>query len=187
MKKILIAVMVMAALGCAKVSVETTKPIKVDVTMRIDIYQHVEKEASSIEDQIYGKKDKQLNSLLAIMVPEAYAQENSPAEINEAIERRKARAGEIEGYFNKGYAGEKLDGLLQVMEDVPEEVSEKVAAAVKEENRDRMIIYSATADSNKLPLEETQLFFYADHYQRAKKGCWFEVKEKDGSIVWKKK
>jgi uncharacterized protein YdbL (DUF1318 family) len=186
MKKLVIIAMVAAVLGCAKLSVEATKPIKVDVTMRIDIYQHVEKEASSIEDRIYGKKEKQLNSLLKVIVPEAYAQETPVAAVDEAIAHRKARAPEIEDYSVKGYVGEKLDAFLQVRDGVPDDFKGKVTQAVEAENRDREIIYKATAENNKIAVEGAQQFFYIDHYQRAKAGCWFEVQKKEGK-VWKQK
>ena len=60
MRKIALLLLTIIAFGCAKVQVETTKPIKVDVNMRVDVYQHVVKDVESVNDQIYYTSFKKL-------------------------------------------------------------------------------------------------------------------------------
>lgn len=122
-------------------SVETKKPLKVDINMRLDVYQHVVKEAESIEYQIYGNNEAQMNSIWGISA--VYAADS----LSEAVERRKQRALKIENYFNKGYIGENRNGYLKLLKsDAPYEVKEVITA----ENEDRKIIYQSTADRNKV-------------------------------------
>ncbi len=53
---IIVLVMVIFALGCARVRVETPKEgIKVDISMRLDIYQHVSKDIDDIESMVSGR------------------------------------------------------------------------------------------------------------------------------------
>lgn len=173
-------------LGCAKVDLQTSKPIKVDISMRVDVYQHVSKEVDSIEDQIYGDQQKKLNFLFGSQL--AYAQEYDAA-LSDAIQGRKNRLGEIEDYFRKGYVGENKEAYLQMRsEKVPQDLQGKVQAVVHEENGARKAIYQATAKKNGVDVSQTEKIFFQDHYGRAASGYWFEVyDEGQGRFVWKQK
>ena len=51
---------ILFAVGCAKVRVEAPKEaFKVDISMRLDIYQHVGKDIDSIENIVSGAAQKQ--------------------------------------------------------------------------------------------------------------------------------
>ena len=55
----LLMVFLMASLGCARIKVEAPKePIKMDISMRLDIYQHVQKDIDDIESIVSGSKEK---------------------------------------------------------------------------------------------------------------------------------
>ena len=75
---VLSLLVVCLSFGCAGVQVGGTKePIKVDVTMRLDIYQHIEKDIDAIESIVSGSSkdgpaDKQ--SLLDFCCRNAYAE-----------------------------------------------------------------------------------------------------------------
>lgn len=179
MKKLGVALVIVILFGCAKVSVETKKPLKVDINMRLDVYQHVVKEANSIEDQIYGSNQPQMNSLFSIGV--VYAADN----LEDTIERRKQRAAKIEDYFNKAYIGERRNGYLEVIKsDAPDQVKEIISG----ENKDRKIIYENTAKKNDAKLSAVEKIFFKDHYKRAPSGWHFELYNQDkGKYTWQKK
>lgn len=179
MKKLGAILIVFMLLGCARVAVETKKPLKVDINMRLDVYQHVVNEAESIEDQIYGNGNAEMNFLLG--VSEVYAADN----LSEAIERRKERAPRIESYFNKGYIGEDRNGYLKLIKsDAPDEVKKVIV----KENKDRRIIYQNTANKNNTKLSAVEKIFFKDHYKRAPSGWYFEIySQSKEKYIWQKK
>ncbi|MFC1599192.1 DUF1318 domain-containing protein [Candidatus Omnitrophota bacterium] len=153
--------------------------------MRVDIYQHVVKDVESINDQIYGDQEKQLN--FNFLMQSAFAADSS-SEAQEAISRRKSRVKTIEGYFAKGYIGENKDALLQMRGDVPSGLKSEVASILKEENRDRDIIYRETAQKNKANISEIRKVFFSSDLKRARGGYYFEVYSKEkGKYIWIKK
>jgi len=94
----------MVGIGCARVSLQgSEKPIKVDISMRLDVYQHVEKDADSIENIVSGGKDKQ--SFLNLFVSVAYAQEEMSPEVHDAALRRKDRRATLLGGSRKAWWG----------------------------------------------------------------------------------
>ncbi|MBU1112251.1 MAG: YdbL family protein [Candidatus Omnitrophica bacterium] len=175
MKKFGVVLLMFAVLGCAKLNVETKEPIKVDINMRIDVYQHVAKDAESINDQIYGNNEKKINFLFNFS--QAYAA--SVDDLEAAIERRKARAGQIEENFNQGYIGENRKALLEVRS----KAAAGIESLVNSENADRQIIYQYTAEKNGVDVSETQKVFFQDDYERASSGWWLEV----SPGTWKQK
>ncbi|MFO8052707.1 MAG: DUF1318 domain-containing protein [Candidatus Omnitrophota bacterium] len=179
MRKVTFFVFLIVLIGCARVAVETKKPLKVDINMRLDVYQHVVKEAESIEDQIYSNDNPQMNSILS--VGSVYAADDS----SEAIERRQQRAPKIESYFNKGYIGENRNGYLKLIKsDAPSQVKEIISG----ENKDRKIIYENTAKKNDAKLSAVEKIFFKDHYQRAPSGWYFEVYDSGkGEYTWQRK
>lgn len=181
MRNFRLFILIVVLLGCAKVNLQTSQPIKLDINMRVDVYQHVAKDVESIQDQIYGKSEKKLNGISLFEI--AYAQEQS--EVSAAIERRKERINKINDYFSKGYIGESKDALL-VARGLPPDLRQEVEATISGENSDRSIIYQATAQKNGAALSEVSKVFFEDDYKRAGAGSWFEV-HKGGSYNWEKK
>lgn len=171
-------------IACAKVSVETKKPIKVDISMRIDVYQHVIKDVESIEGQIFGNTEKQMNFLWGIK--EVFAAE-MPSEVKNAIERRKQRVADIEDYFTKGYVGLNKNAYVEIR-SVSKSLESEVEAAISEENRDRKITYSYTAEKNGVELSQVEEVVFKDHFKRAPAGYWFQMYDEDrGEYIWKQK
>ncbi|MFA5115512.1 MAG: DUF1318 domain-containing protein [Candidatus Omnitrophota bacterium] len=150
---IVIAGILVAGLGCARVRVEGPKePIKVDISMRLDIYQHVAKELDDIESIVSGSKDK--GSLLNFFVTDAYAQGSLSADIEKAALSRRDRRPELIALEQKGIVGENKSGLVQIM---PGSGADAAAnALVGQENNDRMAIYSSVAAKNGVSLDEVQ-------------------------------
>ncbi|MDD4183234.1 MAG: DUF1318 domain-containing protein [Candidatus Omnitrophica bacterium] len=184
MKKVFFILSTVALISCAKVNLQTSQPLKVDINMRVDVYQHVAKDVESIQDQIYGSTPKQINAIL--LMNEAYAQEYS-ADVTAAIERRKTRLGTIDKYFAKGYIGENKDAYLQyVAKGLLTDLKNTVESIIAEENADRSAIYKAIAQKNGVDVSETAKVFFDDDYKRAPSGYWFEVYE-GGQYIWKQK
>lgn len=178
-------------LGCARVRVEAPKePIKVDISMRLDIYQHIEKDIDQIENIVSGSqgknkaesKDKQ--SLFDYFVHNAYAQEGLSPEVEDAALRRKDRRSELVSWQGKGVVGENKSGLVEIR--MPENADSSVKELAEAENKDRMIIYQAVAKKNNSSVEEVEKIYAKRLQQDAPNGTPTEVlNETTGAYEWK--
>ena len=116
---VLVLLVIFANVGCARVQVQAPKePIKVDISMRLDIYQHIENDIDKIEDIVSGEKEKgkspdKPQSLLDFFIGNVYAQELDP-QIEQAALRRKDRHPELISGQQKGVFGENRLGLLEI-------------------------------------------------------------------------
>jgi len=165
----LLTLAVILNLGCARVRVEAPKePIKVDIAMRLDIYQHVQKDIDAIEDIVSGaqneSKPAEKQSLLDHCVNFAYAQEGLSPEVEEAALRRKDRYAQINSWQEKGIVGENKLGLLEVRDKKAVD-TQLLEELIKAENNDRVVIYQSLAKKNNTSLEEIQKI-YAERLQR---------------------
>ena len=150
------------SLGCAKMQIGGTKePIKLDLSARLDIYQHVEKDIDAIESIVSGSKDNKSvvnkQSLLGIFVREVYAQEGLSSEVEQAALRRKNRLGELSSWEAKGVIGENKNGLVEIRDS--QGVSSAAGQIVAGENADRIIIYQSVANKNGTSIEEVQKLY----------------------------
>lgn len=187
MKKVMFVLGCFFVLGCAKLTVGTKDPIKVDINMRVDVYQHVVDQAESINDQIYGDDgNTKLNSIFNMNC--AYAADDS-SQVSEAIQRRKDRADVVEQYFNKEYIGENKKALLEIIKkDLSASVKSQVKEVIEDENENRNIIYNSIAEKNGIKLEAVRKIFLKKDYERAPAGVWFQVySEEKGKYIWEKK
>lgn len=142
--------------GCARVQVVAPKePIKVDIAMRLDVYQHVEKDIDAIEDMVSGGKALgKLHSMLNIFTGIAYAEEALPADVEEAAMRRSARYDELSAAEAKGIIGESNSGLVELRGAGPDGAS--LSRLISAENEDRMIIYKSVAKKNGATVDEVR-------------------------------
>ncbi|MDD5254493.1 MAG: DUF1318 domain-containing protein [Candidatus Omnitrophica bacterium] len=192
MKKLLVfLVSLIVVFGCARVSVQAPKePIKVDISMRLDIYQHVQKDIDAIEGIVSGGKTEAQSteggqSLLFSVVSCAYAEDAglSP-EVEQAALRRKARAQELSRGQAQGLIGESKLGLVELRGS---DASGSFAPLVQAENEDRLAIYRALAAKNNASLESIQKV-YAQRLQKdAPAGTPIEELQADGTYQWKNK
>lgn len=151
------------SLGCARIRVEAPKePIKMDISMRLDIYQHVAKDIDDIENMISGnqtqaKPNNSQSRFFDYFVLSAYAQEGLSPEVEAAVSRRKQRRSELVAWLQKGAVGENSSGLVVIR------ASDAADAALKElvsaENSDRMVIYQAVSQKNNASIEEVQKLY----------------------------
>lgn len=139
------------SLACARVQVEAPKePIKVDVSMRLDIYQHIEQDIDEIENLV-SSKDKQ--SWLDILVPNAYA-DSFPAEVEEAVSRRADRRAQLVSFEGQGAIGENRNGLVELKGS-----DASAQSLIDAENQDRMLIYKAIAQKNGGTVSDVQSLY----------------------------
>ena len=190
---ILLALGLVFSLGCARVRVEAPKEaFKVDINMRLDVYQHVEKDINDIESIVSGgkapeksvAKDKQ--SLLSSFITCAYAEDGLSPEVEQAALSRKGRYSELTSLEEKGIVGENKLGLVVVRN--PGAADAPVEKIVSAENSNRMDIYQAIAKKNGTSVEEVQKL-YAKRLQRdVVSGTPIEVlNESTGQYSWQTK
>lgn len=173
--------------GCARVSVQAPKePIKVDISMRLDIYQHVQQDINAIENIVSGSKSEAKEpggqSMFFTGISLAYAQgtDLSP-EVEQAALRRRDRAGELSQWQQKGVIGENRLGLLELRD---KSASASLAQFIQAENADRMIIYRQLAQKNNASLESIQKVYAQRLQQDAPAGTPIEVLQGDGTYQW---
>lgn len=179
---------IILALGCARVKVEGSKePIKIDISMRLDIYQHVQKDIDEIESIVSGAKQEsnpKNNQSRFRFIQNAYAQEGLTPEVEQAALRRKDRRGELSDWQAKGVAGENKFGLVEIRNQP--EASQALNELVKAENDDRLIIYSLLAQKNNTTLEEIKKIYAQRLQNDAPIGTPVEVlNASTGAYEWK--
>ena len=151
--------------GCATVKLKAPEePMKIDITMRLDVYQHVQKDIDEIEDFVTGAGKvsdvPRIISFLDSFTATAYAEE-LPPEVEQAAVRRKNRRSGLIALEQRGEVGETSSGLVTVksMGD------STVGKLVRDENDDRMIIYKEIAAKNGTLVAEIQKL-YAERLQK---------------------
>ena len=187
---LLITVCLILSLGCARLSVQAPKePIKVDITMRLDIYQHVQKDIDDIESIVSGgakekvqTKDNQ--SLLGCFLSDAYAEDGLSPAVQQAALSRRGRLSDLASWESKGVLGENKLGLVEIRNAGAADSS--VGQLVQAENSNRMVIYQSIAEKNGTSVQEVQKI-YAQRLQRdAPSGTPIEVvNESTGNSEWK--
>lgn len=190
-KAILIfAFCILQFIGCARVRVEAPKePIRVDVSMRLDIYQHIQKDIDDIESIVSGTKEeakpKNSQSQINYFLDLAYAQDDLGPEVEQAALRRKDRRLELISWQQKGIIGENHLGLVELVNKQGESRSEEL---VRSENSDRMIIYQVVAKKNSSSIEEVQRLYAQRLQSDAPSGVPIEViNATTGRSEWKTK
>lgn len=145
--KFLILVPALSGLaGCASVRLDTPEPVKIDVNMKVDVYNH-------------DAPDKK---------PKGESAPGSGADKTPEL-RRKERMAEVQSLKNDHIVGEGKDGLLSVVKP-PAEASYKDYAQkiVDEDNADRKQIFEADAAASKKPVTAIT----ADFARRAREGSY---------------
>lgn len=166
--------------GCASVEVKAPKdPIKVDVTMRVDVYQHVEQDIDAIEDIVTGGAGI-TQSFISALVPDAYAESGLSKDAEEAAYRRKGRYAELSSSESKGIIGEKANGLVEIRD---QNAGADASGLVSSENSDRMVIYNSIAAKNGISVSEVQKMYAEKLQNSAPAGTPIET----SSGSWQKK
>lgn len=184
-----VSVIVMAAfiMGCSpKVRFESTKPIKIDVSMRIDVYQHVAQQADLIEGQIEsGQPASQAKPQSSLMFSGiAYAQEEISLKIKGAVDSRKGRFSDLREWEAKGVIGENHKGFVELRDKIAAGGDlAKIQSIIANENKDRQVIYQDIAENNGISLEEAGIMYAPRIQQGAASGTPIEV-DVNGKYQW---
>jgi len=159
-----LALLLWICAGCSgfPVNVRTPQPLQVDVTMRVDIFQH----------KTEGAQETQAAA------PEADAG-TSDDEV-----RRRARMGEVQTGKNSRLLGEDRYGLITILRLPPGEYGKRVEALVAAENADREALMKAEAVSRRVPLATVEAERAAEWRSRAFPGEWIEEQQGDKSWRW---
>jgi len=140
------------------VNLATPQPIKVDIAMRLDVYQHT-KEAS-----------KKSTSSVATSIDPA--------------EARRNRMADIQTFKNSRLVGEGRDALLAIRVETPGDYGDFIRKTVDAENADRMALMKSDAEKQKTSLPQIQTKQASLAAKLAFKGEWIEVVKDDGSAEW---
>jgi len=155
-----------ALAGCKTPSINltTAQPIKVNIDMRLDVYQHTAEGTGQA-------------SPLATPKPTDAA----------SATRKKDREADIQVFKNSGAVGEGHDALLVILTAPEGSDGDELRHVVAAENAARLSEMKAAASKQKVPLTEVQSTQAELWRNRAFKGEWFEEKQADGSYRWVQK
>jgi hypothetical protein len=150
--------LLLASCAAPTVNLATPQPIKVDIAVRLDVYQHA-KEAS--------KKSTPTSTTSA-----------------EPAEARRNRMADIQTFKNSRLVGEGRDALLAIRMDTPGDYGDFIRKTVDAENSDRMALMKSEAEKQKAALPQVQSKQASLAAKLAFKGEWIEIVKDDGSTEW---
>ena len=154
-----------AACSAPTVKLATTEPLKVDIDVRLDVYQH----------QAPAPK-------VAAPSPTPAAGTSGTAGI-----RRRSRMADIQNFKNQRLVGEGRDGLLVIRSNPEGDYGEYLRRTVEAENADRMELMKALAETQKQSLPEIQAQQGKAWRDRSFKGEWIEIPKPEGGWEWVQK
>ena len=161
--------LVMLLGGCSgfPVHVSTPEPLKVDITMRVDIFQHAKQTADEAGEPV-----------------EPEPQSNAEAAIES---RRRDRMAEIQRFKNSRLVGENHYGLLTIREEPAGPYGQRVEETVEAENADRKALMKDLAAEHHVAQSRIEADQAALWRERAFPGEWIEQQRPDGTWTWVQK
>jgi hypothetical protein len=140
------------------VNLVTPEPIKVDIAMRLDVYQHAKEPAKKPRTTLTASSDP--------------------------IEARRNRMADIQTFKNSRLVGEGRDALLSIRVDTPGDYGDYIRKSVDAENTDRMQLMKTESEREKISLPQIQKKQASLAAKLAFKGEWIELVKEDGSAEW---
>jgi hypothetical protein len=153
---LLAASLVLAACKTPTVHLATPEPVKVDITMRLDVYQH-------------GNEPEKTDA---------------PAMSNDPAKDRMNRLADIQTFKNSRLVGENASALLSIRVDTPGDYGDYIRKTVEAENADRMALMKSQATREKVPLPRIQKTQADLARKMAFKGEWIEIEKDNGTLEW---
>ena len=149
--------------GCSSIPIDvgTTEPVKVDIAMKVDVYQH--------SDPGAAKK-------VVVQAP--------PTDVAKS---RRNRMAEIQILKNSRIVGENHAGYLEVRNSPPGEYGDYVRSTVDAENADRARLIEKLAKEKGLTVAEVERQQAELFRKDAFAGEWIEVPDVEGKFAWKQK
>jgi hypothetical protein len=153
--------LILALAGCKSIGVDlgTQQPLKVDIAMKLDVYQH--------GDSAAGKKT------------------NAPP-VDVATTRRN-RLAEIQALKDQRFIGENHAGYVELRNAPPGKFGEYVRQTVDDENADRGRLIERLAKERNITVAEAERQQSEIFRKSAFKGEWIEVPDAEGQFAWKQK
>lgn len=144
--------------GCLKpfeVNVNTPEPIKVDLSVDVNVYQYSGGEKKKADD--------------------------ASSDFREAMDRTRNRMGEVQELKNNRLVGEDRGGLLSIRNRPAGEYGDYVETTVEAENRDRELLMRHEAEEENAPLETIRAEQWKHRQRKSFPGEWIEVESDDGA------
>ena len=158
-----LALAVLALAGCNSIPIDvgTKEPVKVNIAMKVDVYQH--------SDPNGPKK----------AAPQPVT--------TDVAKSRRNRMGEIQILKNSRLVGENHAGYLEVRTLPPGEYGDYVKTTVDAENSDRGRLIEKLAKEKNIPVSQAERQ-QAELFQKgAFAGEWVEVGDAEGKYAWKQR
>jgi hypothetical protein len=148
--------------GCRSIPIDvgTKEAVKVDINMKVDVYQH--------GDPNGPKK-------------------GTPAPQADIAKARRQRMGEVQILKNSRLIGENHAGYLEVRTVPPGDYGDYVKEIVDADNSDRARLIEKLAKEKNITVSEAERQ-QAELFQKAAfPGEWIEVPDAEGKFSWKQK
>jgi hypothetical protein len=146
---------VLPACSGPTVNLSTPEPVKVDIAMRLDVYQHEKEEIPAPASNVAAPGKDRLN-----------------------------RAGDIQTFKNARLIGESANALLVIRVETSGDYGDYLRQVVEAENADRLALMKDQAAREKIPLPSVQKKQANLARKMAFKGEWIETEKADGSREW---
>ncbi len=159
------AILTLLYAGCTQhtIRVEQEKPLRVDVNMRIDVYQHVLEQSNTIEDMINQPGGQSFlirtwQRLASLdFTSSVYAQDSQFDDATmQAIKGRQERRDQIVSWGEQGIIGENNNGYVELYAQtgLSDQQIEDLNQLIDLENKDRSVIYETLAKQQGTSVEE---------------------------------
>lgn len=148
----------LALASCLKpfeINVNTPEPIKVDLSMDVNVYQH-------------GASEKK-------------EEEAAPSDYREALSGTRSRMDEIQNLKNNRLVGENRSGLLTIRNRPAGDYGAYIDETVANENRDREILMRREAEEKGEDLAKIREQHWRQRQRKSFPGEWIEVAGENGS------
>ena len=158
-----LALAALALSGCTSIPIDvgTKDPVKVDIAMKVDVYQHADPNG-----------------------PKKTAPQPAPTDVAKS---RRNRMGEIQVLKNSRLVGESHAGALEIRTLPPGEYGDYVKTTVDAENSDRARLIEKLAKEKNIPVSVAERQ-QAELFQKdAFAGEWTEAADGAGKFAWKQK
>jgi len=148
------------------IHISTPKPIEVNVSMRVDIFQRATQQGDATAEKPAEPEDTSKSALES---------------------RRRDRMAEIQRCKNSRIVGENHYGLLSIREPPPGPYGERVKQLVEAENADRSALMKSLAAEHRVALSRIETDQAELWRERAFPGEWIEMQQPDGTWQWVQK
>ncbi|MGK0185030.1 MAG: antitoxin (DNA-binding transcriptional repressor) of toxin-antitoxin stability system [Verrucomicrobiales bacterium] len=158
------------------VNLTTDEPLKVDISVRLDVYQHEGKEGESSATAATDTGE------------EATISDDAKVSADLVAKRKRDRMEEIQVLKNNRLVGENHRGLLTIRKLPLEKYGDYVKKTVEDENYDRNYLMRVEAKERGTLLHTVQETTWKENIARSYEGEWIEAPgDQDGTFAWEQK